>query len=119
MQILVKDTRIIAIAHEIRFGVFDEPVEKWCLMNENGEPWYYVIDHDYELVEDVTVPEDYEDGKYLYENGELVLDESWEPYVSPEERIAELERQVEIHEENDAELLYQICLLQLGITDEM
>ena len=35
-----------------------------------------------------------------------------------EERIEELEEIVAIHEENDAELLYQICLLQLGITED-
>lgn len=34
------------------------------------------------------------------------------------DRVAELEEQVAIHEENDAELLYQICLLQLGITED-
>ena len=55
---------------------------------------------------------------YFYENGEFVLNEDWEPYVSPEERITELETIVAIHEENDAELLYQICLLQLGITED-
>lgn len=45
-------------------------------------------------------------------------DESYVPKPTTEERITQLEEQVAIHEDNDAELLYQICLLQLGITDE-
>ena len=118
MKILVKGNRIVAIAEKITFGIFDEELEKWRLADENDNLMYYMVDSNFELVENVTLPEDYEGGKYFYENGEFVLNESWKPYVSPEERIAELEEQVAIHEENDAELLYQICLLQLGITED-
>lgn len=93
MQILVKDTRIIAVAHKITLGVFDEPFEKWKLENEDGELIYYVIDQDFDLIENVTIPEDYEDGKYFYENGELTLNEDWRPYVSMEDRILQLEQE--------------------------
>ena len=93
MQILVKDARVIAIAHGITFGVFDEPFEKWKLENENGELMYYVIDQDFELVKDVVIPEDYEDGKYFYENGEFVLNEDWRPYMSMEDRLSQLEEE--------------------------
>ena len=41
-----------------------------------------------------------------------------EPEPTPEERIAELETEVETLREYDTELLYQVCLLQLGITEE-
>ena len=41
-----------------------------------------------------------------------------EPEPSAEERIAQLEETVAMHEENDAELLFQISLLQLGITED-
>lgn len=116
--LLVKNNKIFDTAPKIAFGIYDEDFEKWRLADENDNLMHYRIDIGFELVEGVTLPEDYEEGKYFYENGEFVLNESWKPYVSPEERIAELEEQVAIHEENDAELLYQICLLQLGITED-
>lgn len=45
-------------------------------------------------------------------------DENYVPKPTTGERITQLEEQVAVHEENDAELLYQICLLQLGITED-
>ena len=117
MQILVKENQILEVAHSIEWGTFDEPIEKWALLDEQGNVFLYVIDDGYTVIKDVELPIDYVHGKYYFEDGELVLDEEWEPYVSPEERIAQLEEIVAIHEENDSELLYQICLLQLGIED--
>lgn len=117
MYLLVKENRIYEIAPFIVFGTF-EGEQKWKLEDERGFVAYYVIDDGYTLVENVEVPDDYEHGKYFYENGEFVLNEEWKPYVTPEERIAQLEAQVAIHEENDAELLYQVCLLQLGLSEE-
>ena len=97
MQLLLDGKNIYAYAPKIAFGVYDEPIEKWGLFDENGDVMYYVIDHDFTFVENVELPSDYEDGKYFYENGQFVLNEEWHPYVplpSNEERIAELERQL-------------------------
>lgn len=121
MQILVKDNRIIEVAHNIVWGVFDEPIEKWALLNEQGDICLYVVDHGYTLIDGVELPEDFEYGKYFFEDGQFVLDEDWRPYVPEKvlsERVAQLEETVAIHEDNDAELLYQICLLQLGIAED-
>jgi hypothetical protein len=42
----------------------------------------------------------------------------FEAKPTPEERIAELEAETATLKEYDTELLYQVCLLQLGITEE-
>ena len=97
MQILLDGKNIYAYAPKIEFGVYDEPIEKWGMFDENGNIMYYAIDHGFARVENVELPADFEDGKYFYENGEFVLNVDWQPYVplpSAEERIAELERQL-------------------------
>lgn len=98
MQILVdRSNYVVAYAPIIEFGVYDEPIEKWGLFDEDGNILYYVINHNFTLVEDATLPEDFEYGKYFYENSEFVLNEEWEPYVpeaSVEERIAQIEEQI-------------------------
>jgi len=99
MDILI-DARgyVIAFAPYVEYGVFDESFEKWALFDsedvETRHVLLYVIDHDYTLVENVEFPEDYADGKYIYENGEFVLNEDWKPYVSIEEKVAMLEEQL-------------------------
>lgn len=123
MKLLIDGTRIVTYAPHIEFGVYDESFEKWCLFDSEDvntrNVILYVIDHNYTLVENVELPADFTDGKYFYDNGGFVLNENWQPPLPPEEvRITQLEAQAAIHEENDAELLYQICLLQLGITED-
>ena len=96
--LLIYEKNIYTVAPKIEFGVYDEPIEKWAMFDENGKVMWYAIDHNFTLVEDVELPSDYEDGKYFYENGEFVLNEDWKPFVpeqSMEERIAELEKQLE------------------------
>ena len=117
MKLLIKGNEIYAIAENISYGRYENE-DKWRLADAEDNILYYMIDSDFTLVENVEVPSDYVDGKYFFENGEFVLNEDWHPYVSPEERIAQLEEQVAIMEENDAELLYQVCLMQLGITED-
>lgn len=117
MYLLVKENHVYEIAANISFGTF-EGEQKWRLEDERGFVAYYVIDDGYTLVENVEVPSDYEDGKYFFENGEFVLNAEWKRWVSPEERITQLEEQLSVMEENDAELLYQVCLLQLGVSEE-
>ena len=97
MMILVQGNRVVAFAETITYGVFDEPIEKWALLDANGNVIMYFIDNGFTLIEGVELPSDYEDGKYLYENGEFVLNTEWHPYVpevSVEERIAEVERKI-------------------------
>lgn len=110
MNILI-DSKGILIAYgpHLEFGVF-EGEEKWgCFDSDNKETrkaFFYVLDHDYTLVENVELPEDYTDGKYFYEDGEFVLNEDWTPPpLSPEDRIAQLEA--------DNETLLQ-CILEMS-----
>ena len=91
MDILVKGKMIYAVAPTIEFGVYDEPFEKWKVSDESIGMLYYVLDDGLELVEDVVLPNDYVSGKYFYENGEFVLNEDWKPYVSPEEKLEEMD----------------------------
>lgn len=123
MHILIDSKgTMIAYGMYVEFGKF-EGEEKWGFFDSDDKStrkaYFYIIDHNYTLVENVELPSDYADGKYFYENGGFVLNENWQPPLPPDaERITQLEAQVAIHEENDAELLYQICLLQLGITED-
>lgn len=121
MQVLLNKKEIVAVADNIVFGVFDEPIEKWAALDANGQVIMYFIDHGFTLIDGVELPEDFEYGKYFFEDGRFVLDENWRPHIPEEvlsERVARLEETVAIHEDNDAELLYQICLLQLGIAED-
>lgn len=94
MKILLNGKQIVAEAENISFGIYDEPIEKWRIADAEDKVMYYILDNGFELVEDVTIPEDYESGKYFYENGEFILNEEWKPYVSPEDRISALEKQI-------------------------
>lgn len=122
MKILYKGNKIIGIAPNITFGTFDEQIEKWRLADENNNLMYYMIDNDYTLVENVELPSDYVDGKYFFENGEFVLNEEWKPFISTEERLDILEEENKrLTQENldsmvtEADLLYELSLLQLGL----
>lgn len=122
MNILLYNNRIVALGEIIDFGIFDEPFEKWRISDSNGNTLYYMIDDNYTLVENVSLPENYVNGKYFYENGEFVLNTEWKPYYPIEERANMLEDEnkrlsLENEEsvEHEAELLYELSLLKLGI----
>ena len=92
MQILLSDNKyIVGYAPKITFGIYDEPIEKWRLADESDRVMYYIIDHNYELVINVVFPDDYEEGKYFYVDGVFVLNENWQPYISDEDRLYNLE----------------------------
>lgn len=99
MDILVKGNLIMEVEPSISFGMY-EGEEKWCVKDGNTEEsnvLYYILDDGFTVVKDVTLPDDFERGnKYFFENGEFVLNEEWKPYISPEERLAELEAQNEM-----------------------
>lgn len=112
MNLLVKDNVIIVNAPNISFGVFDEPIKKWRIADEENNLMCYWIDDNFQLIENVTLPDDYVSGAYFYENGEFVVNEDWEPYVSPEERIAALE-------EENAYLAEQAVMLEYTMAELM
>ena len=98
MHILIDSKgTMIAYGMYVEFGEF-EGEEKWGFFDSDDKDtrkaYFYVIDHNYTLVENVELPEDYEDGKYFFIDGEFTLNEEWKPFKSAEERIAELERQL-------------------------
>lgn len=95
MKALIKGNDIIAFAPNIEFGVYDEDFEKWKLSDEEGNLMFYAIDYGYTVADNVDIPSDYVYGKYLYEDGEFVLNEDWQPPLpSTEERLAQLEEQL-------------------------
>ena len=91
MNILIKDNIILAESEHISFGIFDEPFKKWRIADTDDNTRYYMIDDGFTLIENVTLPPDYINGKYFFENSEFVLNEDWKPYVPSEERISILE----------------------------
>lgn len=122
MKLLIKDNDIYAIAENISYGVY-EGDEKWRLADADDNVMYYMTDSNFTLIENVTLPDDYEGGKYFFENGEFVLNEDWAPYVSPEERIAILEETVAFQDElliasdEAVVLLYEMQSTQSEIND--
>lgn len=115
---LVKGNSVIAIADIISFGVFDESIEKWKLENKDGSLMYYFIDDNFTLVEDVKIPDDYEHGKYFYENGNFVLNAEWKPYISPEQRIKNLETDVAEQQVSTALFEEELLNTQIALTEQ-
>jgi len=115
MKILVtSNNEIFDSASSISFGAWEERdvlngviVHKWKLEDETGNTLSYVIDENQNsitgaeepicTVVDVEVlPADFVHGKYLYLDGEVVVNPEWtEPPKSDAERIAELEAQID------------------------
>lgn len=90
MDILVKDTYIITVAPQIDFGTFDEDGNKWRLRDENGELLFYCLDDGYMHYPNLTMPNDYAEGKYFYDAEEgFVYNDAYIPYVSFESRVDE------------------------------
>lgn len=118
MDILIRNKIVYAVANKIEFGVYDENIEKWKLMDEEGNLLYYIIDYEFEHIKDINVPTDYEDGKYFYENGEFVFNEDWKPYVSPEERLENVEVAVAEQEESNLVLEEELLSTQLALTEQ-
>lgn len=124
MQILVKDNVVKEYAPNIELIIDDTiaAVELWKLTNEEGVLKYYRVNDGCTLFKNVTLPSDFVRGKYFFIDGEFVLNEDWEPFKSPEERIIFLEAENErLTNENlesmeiEAELLYEVAALQLGL----
>lgn len=115
MNILVKEKNIYAVAPKIELGVYDEPFEKWALYDEDDKLLYYMVDDEFTLLEGIELPVNYEDGRYFYKDGEFVLNEDWKPYYSVEEQLDMLQKENDDRIECEAEILYELSLLQLGL----
>ena len=118
MKILIKENKIIAVSENISFGFYDEDFEKWRIADADDNVMYYILDDGYVLVNDVLIPEDYQDGKYFYENNIFVLNREWKPYVSPEERLAQLEEQFANLGVSDADVWDEMALaIEEGVNE--
>lgn len=113
MKLLVKDNIIYAIAENISYGRYENE-DKWRLADSEDNLMYYMIDFDFTLVENVEIPSDYEDGKYFFSDGGFVLNEEWEPFVSPEERIATMEETIKAQQEEIAMLNDTLLEMLMG-----
>lgn len=89
MKILIDGNCVARFAGEsISFGTF-EGEQKWKISDH-----MYALDNNYTLVDNVTLPTDYADGKYKYTDGEFVTNPNYKEYKSSEEQIAELQQAV-------------------------
>lgn len=131
LNILVNTNGFVVFsADNFSFGAWEEAdilngvvVHKWKAEDETGNLLGYIIDENRNAINgsespscqifDIDgLPADYVSGKYLYINNEFVLNPEWvEPEPTLEERVSELEVY-------NADLLYQVCLLQLGLTED-
>ena len=94
------DGRIMVIAHRLEYGIFDEPdVEKWAVYNEDDvfqNVFYLGRDLISSDISAENIPEDWESGRYLFVNGEFVLNPDWhEPEPPVEEKVAALQEKIE------------------------
>ena len=134
MKILVFNGQIVTVAHDFSFGAWEEAdkvngvvVHKWKAEDEIGNTIGYIIDANQKAIDgteqpiltvhEVTeIPEGAESGKYLYVDGEFVENPDWvAPPKSDAERIAELEEQNADSIEIEADLMYELALMQLGL----
>lgn len=98
------DCVILQVAHEFRYGIYDEPgVEKYAGYDENGNflGIYFLGGTCFEpgTIEG-NIPEDIveKQGKYIYDNGQVVPNPDWHEYIpepSPEEKIATLQEEID------------------------
>lgn len=123
MQILINSKGwVIAYAPCIEFGIYDESFEKWALFDTDNKDTrrilMYVVDNKYTLVNDIELPEDYFEGKYYFKDGEFILNENWEPSVTIEERINNIEIAVEEQKESSLLLSEELLNAQLALAEQ-
>lgn len=99
MKILVKDNVVREYAPCIDFLADSVGADMWRLANDEGVLIYYRVDVGYTLFENVTLPDDFVRGKYLFVNNEFVLNPDWSEVKTPEQRIEELEEAIQVQQE--------------------
>lgn len=118
MKILIVESNniVVGVGEKIEKGIFPEAdpnIELYKITE--GEKSLYFVTNGYvvEDVGDVKVPDDYLTKRYCYtkENG-FFVDPNWtEPEPTTEQKVSDLE-------DYTADLLYQVCLMQLGTSDD-
>lgn len=99
MNILYDSNGVIEyIAPRIEYGVFDDSdISKWGFYDSNGNLGnLFFMDANYATatIDEEDIPEDYQpmDSKYLFIDGEFILNPDWhEPEPPIEERVSTLE----------------------------
>lgn len=97
MKILVSGNIILAVGDEITYGYTDETepdIPKWKIYNKTMNSISFWIDDGFLVVENIEIPKDYTYGKYIYENGELVLNKNWKPFIPVEKRLDNAEEAI-------------------------
>lgn len=117
MKILITESSniVVGAGEEIEKGIFpeaDPDIELYKII-EGGKSLYFVANgYAVKDVGNVEVPNDYLAKRYCYtkENG-FFVDPNWtEPEPTMEQKVSDLQ-------DYTADLLYQVCLLQLGTSD--
>lgn len=116
MKLLISSINkaIVSIGENIESGVFpeaDPSVELYKVVSSGSAE--YFMQQDLEIVNVDKVPSEVERYKYCYtkEKGFYANSDYREPDLPTEDRVSNLE-------EYSADLLYQVCLLQLGTSDD-
>lgn len=136
MQLLIMDNKnIIAVNDNISFGFWDASPDyyKWRIGNGTIGDTYYVLDSNRDAITSAecdfkvhyieALPDDYKDGLYFLIDGEFVKNPDYVEYIPP---MNEYELSQKVREQDDsiselyeftADLLYNQCLNDLGITE--
>ena len=122
MKLLVDERNlVIGIGSEIEFGVWGnvKNLASWKINNTS-----YLMDNNYRVedIGDTEIPTYVNAGEYYYVDGEFRLadecpNEYKERIVDLEGTVAEQEMSIYELTEYNAEMLYEISLLQLGIME--
>ena len=91
MKILVdkRDKSLLAIGSEISYGVFDDPFNKWKVIDANGYITYYIGDLESFIVEDIQ--NDVKIFKNCYtETDGFYLNPSYTEPINAEEEVKKL-----------------------------
>lgn len=120
MKILIDERNvIIAIGSGIEFGVWGNVND---LASWKVSPTSYMMDNNYTVVEVDEIPSYVTPKQYRYENSEFVLNEDCpneykERITVLEGTVAEQKTSICELTEYNAEMLYMVSMLQLGITE--
>lgn len=136
MQALCNGMNVIDLGNTYNYGFYENERYKWAVTGTDGAVLFYVVDPMATAqtaeecvfyvaeIPDEEYPEDYVHGKYLFEDGHLVENPDWTEPVIPlsdvelTEKIKQQEAEISTLSDYSADMLYMICLMQLGITED-
>ena len=77
MKILVdKNTKVIRYVFEDVASITID--NNMYMVTLNGKTWCYLGTQDCDMIENVTLPEDYETLKYIYQSNEFIINPTWD-----------------------------------------